>query len=329
MKEVSLKENNADLISVIIPVYNTERYLEKCLQSVCGQEYSNLEIILVNDGSTDGSLRICHDFQKKDFRITVINQENQGPAMARNNGIVAANGKYIAFVDSDDFVSPCFLKKMYELAVSAGAQLVQCVIKNVTNYEKIPAQYDIWSETMSGLEFLRSYYNKKYSGFANPVNKLYAKELLTDLKFPDGRIHEDAALTYKIYYKADKVVYTNEELYFYYMSPDSIMRKPFYLKRLDWLDALEEKMVFLTEIEEDSLYRRALQEYQAVLLKLYYNVKKYYNGEQEILGMLKRKLTGNYHPVMKAEEVEVTAKILFFAGHFAPYAIGKIVDRLI
>lgn len=327
-----MKNENKDLVSIIIPVFNTEKYLKRCIVSVCGQKYDSLEIILVNDGSTDQSLEICKDYERMDPRIKIIDQENKGPAAARNNGIRHASGKYIAFVDSDDYVSPFFISKMYGLAVKNQAQLVQCVIRNVTEddlMETTETTANIWHETMSGMDFLRSYYNKRYSGFANPVNKLYARELLDNLAFPDGRIHEDAALTYKIYYKADRVVYTNEELYFYYMSPDSIMRSPFYLKRLDWLDALEEKLDFLEKIGEHSLRRRALQEYQAVLLKLYYNVKKYYGNEKEVIEMLCGKMAGNYKAVMRAKEVEFSAKMLFWAGNFQPYMVGKVINYLI
>lgn len=318
-----------ELISVVIPVYNTEKYLERCLNSVCKQEYSHLEIILVDDGSTDGSLGICYRFEKADSRIKVVQQDNQGPAQARNTGIKLAKGSYIAFVDSDDYVVPWFISRMHKLAKENQAQLVQCVIRKVSTYDELPVQTDVWYEIMSGVDFLRSYYNKRYSGFANPVNKLYDRVLFTELEFPAGRIHEDAALTYKIYYKAERVVYTNEEMYLYFMSENSIMRKPFYLQRLDWIPALEEKMDFLHKIGEESLYRRALQEYQAVLLKLYYNVKRYYSSEQDTLDMLKKKMCQNYKPMMAAREVAVTAKILYAVGRVFPYLIGMVINCLI
>ena len=318
-----------ELISVVIPVYNTGKYISKCLETVCGQTYQNLEIILVDDGSTDNSIEICREYQKRDQRIVIHRQENQGPAQARNRGIQMAKGRYIAFIDSDDYVVNHFIATMYKLLKENGAQLAQCVIKEVTSYDIQPKQQHIWTETMSGVEFLRCYYNKKYSGFANPVNKLYDRQLFDGQIFPPGRIHEDAALTYKLYYRAERVVYTNEEMYLYFMSQDSIMRKPFYLQRLDWINALEEKMEYLDEIGEESLKRRALQEYQAVLLKLYYNVRRYYPSEKSILTMLSEKMKKNYNNVIRAREVALGAKILYCVGAFAPYFTGKLIDKMI
>ena len=124
-------------------------------------------------------------------------------------------------------------------------------------------------------------------------------------------------------------MYTNEEMYLYFMSQDSIMRKPFYLQRLDWINALEEKMEYLDEIGEESLKRRALQEYQAVLLKLYYNVRRYYPSEKSILRMLSGKMKKNYNNVIRAREVALGAKILYCVGAFAPYFTGKLIDKMI
>ena len=211
-------------ISIVIPVYNVERYLHKCLNSILAQTYSNLEIICINDGSKDSSLQICQAFAEQDKRIRVIDQENRGLAAVRNRGIQEANHKYIAFIDSDDYVDSDFIEKLYNGLTEQDADI--CV-SNV-QYENMDREWclinDLYSnkQVLNRVETMREFLNPT-GGLGNYiVNKLYKKELFDGIEFPETRLFEDAFTMYKILNNVEKAVIVRDTYYHYWIRNDSI-----------------------------------------------------------------------------------------------------------
>ena len=200
------------LISVIIPVYNVEKYLDKCINSIVNQTYRNLEIILVDDGSSDNSPAICDEWARKDNRIRVIHQENFGQAHARNRGLDAANGSLIGFIDSDDSAKPEMYQRLYELLTENDADLSMCSLYGFDekgNDLKFSAHKD---EILTGEQVLERMFLSKES-FGSPVNKLYRAEIFEHLRFNEGYIHEDTYIAPHIFGRCRKVVLTSDRLY--------------------------------------------------------------------------------------------------------------------
>ena len=213
------------LISVIIPVYNVEKYVQKCLDSVTNQSYHNLEIILVDDGSTDSSGKICDTYAKKDERITVIHQKNQGLSEARNNGMKVAHGKYTTFIDSDDYIHQEMIMFLYKTLKQYQADIATCTATFV--YEngacKAPKE-DLMIEVHTSKEALElMLYQTKINNSA--WGKLYKTSLLDNITYPRQQHYEDVGTTYKILRKATQVVITNAPYYFYLQRTNSIARQ--------------------------------------------------------------------------------------------------------
>ena len=206
-----------DLISVIIPVYNVEKYIEKCIYSVINQTYKNIEIILVDDGSTDISGKICDDFEKKDYRIKVIHKKNGGLSDARNVGIDVSTGKYIVFIDSDDYVDKKHIEYLYNMITKNNADISICQFNIV--YENSDIQITDFTkkdtikifDNKKALETML--YNKKFCNSA--CTKMYKKELFDDIRFPIGKLYEDLGTTYKLIEKTTKVVLGQRTTYNY------------------------------------------------------------------------------------------------------------------
>lgn len=214
------------LVTVIIPIYNVEDYLDKCLESVVSQTYSNLEIILINDGSTDGSNDIIEKWRKKDSRIVAIYQKNQGLSAARNTGLNIAKGDWIAFVDSDDFVSKNYIQEMIQAAVGNTADLVICQI-NKTIGNSISSVTSSQKGIYNSQQFWNLFFGKKSDdALVVAWNKLYSKEIFNNLRYKRGIINEDEQILYSIIKKCQKIVILPQALYFYRLGrKDSIMTK--------------------------------------------------------------------------------------------------------
>ncbi len=232
-------------ISVIVPVYKVEAYLDRCVQSIMNQTYSNLEIILVDDGSPDNCGAMCDAWAQKDGRIRVIHKENGGLSDARNTGMAIANGEYIAFVDSDDWVHPEFLARLYEAAKIHGVLLTGCDYCEIDTHlgDYGPACGEILCHTAEqAMAMLLG--NRGYRAVA--WNKLYHRSILEGENYPVGRYHEDEFFTYRIVDKAQRLAYVDAPLYFYFQRPGSIMNSASD-KHLDALDAYLERLRFLEE----------------------------------------------------------------------------------
>ena len=239
-----------ELISVIVPVYKVEEYLDKCVQSIVDQTYSNLEIILVDDGSPDRCGDMCEDWAKKDSRIRVLHKPNGGLSDARNAGMEVSAGTYTAFVDSDDWVTPDFIQVMHDAIKQTGAQIAGCDVYH--------AFLDREPEAGISTGEIRIYTRKEaitdilqYKGFrAVAWNKLYLSSLLKGEKYPVNKHHEDEFFTYRIFGKADKLVYVDKPMYYYLQRQGSIMHS-FTIKRLDALEAYLERLEYLKKTFPD------------------------------------------------------------------------------
>lgn len=235
-----------ELISIIVPIYKVEPYLDRCVQSIVDQTYTNLQIILVDDGSPDGCPQMCDEWAKKDSRICVIHKPNGGLSDARNAGMAVAKGEYIAFVDSDDWIAPKYIDHLYRAARSCGALLSACDVRRINEGEQcmVPDNDECLPIEYSALEALSPKGWERVRAVA--WNKLYHRSLLEGEEYPVGRHHEDEFFTYRIVYKAQRIVFIEEELYFYLQRQGSIMQEVS-IKRLDALDAYMERLQFFRE----------------------------------------------------------------------------------
>ena len=209
-------------ISVIIPIYNVKKFLEKCLTSVVNQTYKNLEIILINDGSTDNSLDICNEFVKKDERIKLINKENEGLSAARNTGLKLATGEYIGFIDSDDWIDLDFYEKLYNAIEKNQADIACASIERVGQFvKKFRVHYLEEKITENFKENLKicNYPKNSYVW-----NKLYKAELVKNTFFKEGVYFEDVIWTSKILEKSSKIVAVPNIKYYYFKNKFSIVK---------------------------------------------------------------------------------------------------------
>ena len=235
-----------DLISVIVPIYKVEPYLDRCVRSIVEQTYENLEIILVDDGSPDNCPAICDAWAEKDSRIKVIHKENGGLSDARNAGMEVASGEYIAFVDSDDWISADYIDAMYRAIQNTGAEIAASdVIISYGETEPATSAREAAIKVCSAEDAIGDILQGR--GFrAVAWNKLYRKSLLENEKYPVGKYHEDEFFTYRILAKAKKLVYVDCALYAYFQRSGSIMNSVS-MKHLDALDAHWERLIFLKD----------------------------------------------------------------------------------
>ena len=213
------------LISVIVPVYNVAEYLSRCVDSILAQSYENLQIILVNDGSSDDSGRICEEYAKKDTRIQVIHQNNGGLSSARNAGLDAASGQYIGFVDSDDWIEPEMYAEMLALMEKYDAQLVcagRCDVDGGTGEKAVglcPEREECVSgEELAGRIFLWDHCD------SSACDKLYRRELFDGIRYPEGKTCEDIPVTYRLALKARRAVLCDRPFYNYFHRSGSISK---------------------------------------------------------------------------------------------------------
>ncbi len=211
------------LISVIVPIFNCEKYLEECLKSIQNQTFEDFEVICVNDGSTDNSLSIIQKFQKNDNRFKILNQENQGLTVSRNNGLDIALGQYISFIDGDDCISPDFLSRLLSVQQETKADIVIC------NFVSAEKSMPFSTLTCKPCVFHNALidYVKNYNMFAfNAWNKLFKREVIGKIRFPD-LIYEDWLFNLFVFEQPVHFAYLNEKLYFYRITNTSIMHSRF------------------------------------------------------------------------------------------------------
>lgn len=239
-----------DLVSVIVPVYNTEKYLRKCIDSIVEQTYTNLDIILVDDGSTDASGVICDEYAGKDSRIRVIHKENEGNGQARNTGLNYTEGGYILWVDSDDMIHRKQVEVLLSIAKEKNADIVvggYCAISDGEEPKDQTIADGIYdnAEVLSDSHLYDDGFIKKRSMILTvPWCKICKRELYDHVRYPHKRIHLDTWTTWKLYENSQKVVFVAEPLYYWRNNPDSLTRRKFDLSHFSGIEAYREQLEY-------------------------------------------------------------------------------------
>lgn len=260
-------------ISVIVPVYNVELYIDRCLNSIINQTFKDIEIILVDDGSTDSSGKICDDYKNIDERVIVIHKENGGLSSARNAGLDIARGEYISFIDSDDWIDINMFADMYKILKETDVDICECKFIKTDGNEEVK-QYKKEVIILDNIKSSEALYSNTWYGSTTSWNKLYKADLFEEIRFPSGKINEDQFVTPQLYLKSRTVAFTNQIYYYYYQSPNSITRSAFNIKKLDALIALKESKNLYKENNLEYLSKMIDETYSYALIKYYYMLSK-------------------------------------------------------
>lgn len=303
------------VISIIVPVYNVEQYFNTCVQSVINQSYSNWELILVDDGSPDHCPEMCDKFASIDKRIKVIHKNNGGLSSARNAALKVFKGDYVTFLDSDDFWHHDYLKILIEACLKNDAQISQC------NFVR-------GSETI----FPNISVNPIYKCYSNHTiftqlaakivvwGKLYKRDILEGIEMPVGLINEDDWTTWKLYYRAQRIVITNLHLYYYTVNPNSIMSSQ--KKHIDfsYLNAYEERIAFFKLNKEEDLEHMSHFQLCKSLLLTYGK----YTLTNEDRMMVKIRFNKSWEIIKNSIFIPKTYKLIFFMFDLMPRTISRL-----
>ena len=240
-----------ELISVVVPIYNVEKYLRLCLDSLLMKTYTNFEVLMINDGSPDDSANICKEYLAKDRRFQYFEKENGGLSDARNYGIEHSKGEYITFVDSDDWLKETFLEDLYEAITRTGADIAlstYIIYDDFQSVYNIPVIGEYYERIWMSDEFIRELpqLEMKDNSYSTSWAKLFKKELFCTIRFPKGKLIEDTRTNIKLFLESSRLVYINKCLYFYRIRGGSIIQTITEKLLKDVLDTLIERLSLVT-----------------------------------------------------------------------------------
>lgn len=264
-----------ELISIIVPVYNVEKYLARCLESILEQTYKDLEVILVDDGSTDASPRICDQYAEKDKRIRVVHKKNGGLSDARNYGMRIMRGNYVVFIDSDDLVHKQAVELLYQNIKKYNADICYAEHVRFSKMSEISEEEykHVKVDVLTGREMERRAISTRSEREVIAPNKLYKKEIFDGITFPVGKYHEDMYTTYKVIYNAKKSVYINANLYYYFMNSESITHNFSLQKVKDSIDASAEQIAFFKKEKDIEFFLKAQRIFLVSVIWQYYKMR--------------------------------------------------------
>ena len=318
----------SDLVSVIIPVYKTEAYLRRCVESVQRQDHSPLEIILVDDGSPDGAGALCDQLAAEDERIQAVHRENGGLSCARNTGLEHARGDYVCFVDSDDYVAADYVSTLYGMIESTGADLAKIDYREVTadRWEEKPKRCSV--SVFEGREAERAFLSLRVD---SACVFLYRRSLIGDTRFPEGKTSEDIPFNFAVFQKAKKVAYAPAVKYFYYHNPESISNGPLDRNMLNYLHFRKEIYDFYREKQQQDLCRMAEAQYARAAMGLMTRMAFYGIREGMDEGEYARLFRGEFRAHAKAYYREPTVSLSRKALAvlvFRAYPVAKLLGRV-
>ena len=232
------------IISIIVPIYNVGKYLPRCIDSILNQTFKNFELIIVNDGSTDNSGVVCDDYTKKDTRIKIIHKSNGGVSSARNAGLYLAKGKYIGFVDPDDYIDKNMYEKLYRLCIDNNSDIAICRFNREINGNIQNKEGTEEIIKLNNVEAMNELFKGNLYRFSL-CNKLFSNKCFNDVLFPEGRIHEDLSTTYRLFANSKSSIYINYCGYIYVKRENSILTSIFNEKRLQAFIGWDEIIEFM------------------------------------------------------------------------------------
>ena len=238
-------------ISIIIPVYNAEKFLNKCVDSILNQTFSDFELILVDDGSPDGSGAICDDYAAKDDRVRVIHQRNQGQSVARNNAMEQMQGSWVMFVDSDDWMHPRALELLYDAVQKQNVKISVCGYADTTGEDPEVAEESLTVERWTPKDL----YMQRFINATVCWGKLYHRDCFAGIRFPVGKYIDDEYFTYRLLFAQKELAVISAPLYAYFVNPNSITKRSWNPKRLDAWGAYEEQLAFFEALGDEELVR--------------------------------------------------------------------------
>ena len=315
------------LISVIVPIYGVEKYLNQCVESIVRQTYQELEIILVDDGSPDNCGTICDEWANIDKRIKVVHKENGGLSDARNAGLQIATGELISFIDSDDYIEPLFFETLHTAMKETGAEIAECGTRYVNEDGKElkirTAQNGVF-DTITALEKLIN----EQGLYQTVWNKLYRREVIDGIWFAKGKYNEDEFWTYKVFDRAKKIVSVEQPLYNYLQRGSSIIGVGYNIRRLDGLDALYERMHYLSKYVE--LRNLLYQSFALECLWHLQSVLRAFKGKERKQIVKKIVIMIKGTPKVKNENLTLNRKYKVWYGllRFSPTLCAKMRNLL-
>lgn len=305
---------NNPLISVIVPVYNVERYLEKCIKSICLQTFSDLEIILVDDGATDRSGAICDEWAMQDPRIRVIHKQNGGLSDARNAGINIASGGWYMFVDSDDTITPDTIERMYQAATEHNCEMAVCNMVRIYD-DGATEPFYAPARALTVLDGQQRFETLKQP---SACNKLFRADLFQDVRFPKGKFYEDTFVYHILAHRANRIVLTGHDGYFYLSRRESILGQPKYTDRyFDMIEAVYERMTYLLAHEVPHYAEEACLSMYAVVSDGERHLARTADNARKFEQM-RRWYRVAYNHLMKHPNTGVKQKLRLVLLHYAP-----------
>lgn len=297
-------------ISIIIPVYKVEEYLPKCIESILKQTYENLEIILVDDGSPDNCGKICDEYALKDSRIRVIHKENAGVAMARNDGIEIATGDYISFIDSDDWIAENTYEILYK---GLKAHDADCSVGGCVTVLEKDGTLEPQERERKGVQCLSAQEAMKgvlLSGSA-VWNRLFKREIFREIRFPVGRVNDDEVVALHAYAECERIVFLDEDTYYYRIRSNSITTSKFSLRKVDCYYNSADNLEFIKKVCPE-LVPCAEFKYIKAMLYSYVNLKRMKKDEKAkgVLKDIKKDIKANKSMALKNSYVTFPMKVL-------------------
>lgn len=305
----------SQVISIIVPIYNVEKYIHRCIDSILVQTFTNFELILVDDGSTDNCLEICNEYALKDSRIKVVHKENGGVCSARNTALDIAQGEYIGFVDSDDWIEKDMYETLYYLSMKYETDVVECDILFVNDRDdNIDKCANV--EVQTGNRYFALERIMKIS-FSNVVwNKLYKRNIFENLRFPGVKRFEDVYITYKIILQSKKYVYTNKKMYHYYQHSNSLCHVSKYsIEVLEAVYSQQERFYTLKKLDiPKHILDLAEQRYLRDLLRHFYILGKNREDDEDNkhLDNIRKLIKYNYNGFMNNDLLKTERKWIAF-----------------
>lgn len=309
-------------ISVIVPVYRVEKYLPACIDSILNQTFTDFELILVDDGSPDRCPEICDETAKRDARVRVIHQANQGLSAARNAGIEAARGAWLSFVDSDDFVAPDFLETLHDAAVRAGADCALCGVQLTDEAgEKIGQPLSMADGVRTGRSILETLCRASEITYLVAWNKLYRRDVFQTLRYPVGMQNEDTYLAAELFDTVQTVICVSKPMYFYRQRADSIMHTAVTTRNLDRMWAFEHCFAYFEARGLEALMPDAEKKMFAKLTGVYYRLPKE-ERQSDAVRQAKKAQWNAAMRLMKRGKLSARALARTLAFHAAPGLYG-------